>query len=453
MKKYSVYKDSGIEWIGEIPEHWEIKSLKYLLLLGKEGIKIGPFGSMLKSDMLSENGRYKVYGQENVIKNNFKIGNKFINDEKFAELSQYEIKLGDIVITMMGTTGNCQVVPESIQQGIMDSHLIRIKVNENIVVPKLLALLVRESYSIKHNIKIESRGSIMEGLNSSIIKSLKIPIAPLEEQQAIATYLDRKIAQIDTLISNKEKLIELLKEERTAIINQAVTKGLNPDVPMKDSGIEWLGEIPEHWEAGRLKQFTSKITDGSHHSPATTEIGKRYISVKDVDNYRIDFENCKLISEDDFEILVRNGCRPERGDILLTKDGTIGRAFVVGEYNDFVVLSSLGIIRPIPAILNSVYLRYYLTSSLNIDQMLSLIQGSALTRITITIIKNLYIVLPPLEEQLSIINHLDRVTQDLDFIILKEEKLIDKLKEYKTALISEVVTGKIDVREEVLELA
>jgi type I restriction enzyme S subunit len=208
----------------------------------------------------------------------------------------------------------------------------------------------------------------------------------------------------------------------------------------KDSGIEWIGDIPEHWGVGRLKQFCINITDGSHSSPETAEHGKRYISVKDIDNYRIDFDNCKLISEEDFDTLVRNGCRPDKGDILLTKDGTIGRAFVVGADNDFVVLSSLGILKPNPVVMDSVFLRYYLTCSLNIDQMFSLIQGSALTRITITIIKNLYNVAPPLEEQQAIVTYLDRKTEQVDTLISNKEKLIELLQEERTALINQAVT-------------
>ena len=124
MKRYEKYKPSGVEWIGDIPEHWEIKPIRYLLKPGKDGIRIGPFGSSLKSEFISLSG-YKVYGQENIINNDFTLGWRFINEDKFSELSEYEITPGDVLVTMMGTTGKCKIVPPGIEKGIMDSHLIR----------------------------------------------------------------------------------------------------------------------------------------------------------------------------------------------------------------------------------------------------------------------------------------------------------------------------------------
>jgi type I restriction enzyme S subunit len=245
-------------------------------------------------------------------------------------------------------------------------------------------------------------------------------------------------------------LISLLREERVAIINQAITKGINPTAPMKDSGISWLGEIPEHWTVGKLKYLCELITDGSHYSPITLEVGKRYISVKDVKDNTVDFSDCKYISAHDFAQLERNGCRPKKDDILLTKDGTIGRAAIVSDDNDFVILSSLAIIRPFKEKVHFEYLKYFLLSSINIDQMLSSLQGSALTRITLTIINNLLTVIPPIDEQLAILTYIKIKEQQLDKLFIREEREIELLKEYKVALISEVVTGKVDVRNEVL---
>jgi type I restriction enzyme S subunit len=212
----------------------------------------------------------------------------------------------------------------------------------------------------------------------------------------------------------------------------------------KDSGIEWIGEVPEQWRVGRLRHFCSKITDGSHHSPPTVQNGKRYISVKDVIGDNIDFDHCKLISKEEFEVLARNGCQPEKGDILLTKDGTIGRACVVGYDTDFVVLSSLGIIRPTKTVLDSDFLKYFLVSSLNVDQMLSFIQGSALTRITISIIKSLFITVPPLSEQKAIAYFLNLKASQIDSLIQKKQQMIALLEEEKTAVINEAVTRGVN---------
>jgi type I restriction enzyme S subunit len=213
----------------------------------------------------------------------------------------------------------------------------------------------------------------------------------------------------------------------------------------KDSGVEWIGEIPFNWSVGSLKLFCTNITDGSHHSPPTVEDGKRYISVKDIGQNEILFQGCKQISEEEFQLLEKNGCRPLKGDILLTKDGTIGRAAIVGEDNDFVALSSLGIIRPNTQKIDPIFLREFLVSHLNINQMLSLIQGSALTRITISIIKNLLVTVPPLKEQIQIASFLHKKTQDIDTLIAKKEQLIKLLEEERTSMINLAVTKGLDL--------
>jgi len=292
-----------------------------------------------------------------------------------------------------------------------------------------------------------SEGSAQGIINKDILSSIKIPIPSKQEQTQIAAYLDYHTQLIDNLISKKETLIQKLQEQRQAIINEAVTKGLNKNETLKDSGIGWLGKIPTNWRVTYLKRFTEKITDGAHHSPKTELEGKNYVSVKDVNEFgNIDLEGCKKISDDDFEILVRNGCQPDIGDVLLTKDGTIGRAAVV-QNNDFVILSSLGLIRPKKEILNENYLRYFLISGLNVTQMYSVIAGAALTRLTIEKIKHLVITLPPLEEQIKIASTLDKTIYQMDLVIRKIKTSVKKLKAYRQSLISEAVTGKIDVRD------
>jgi type I restriction enzyme S subunit len=211
-----------------------------------------------------------------------------------------------------------------------------------------------------------------------------------------------------------------------------------------------LGEIPEHWDVKKLKHITSKVTDGSHFSPPTESEGRFYISVTDITKSNsINFENSKRISDNSFEELARNGCKPIKGDILITKDGTIGRGVIVEDFDDFVILSSLGLIR-LNNKQNPYYILFYLLSGLNIDQMYSNIRGSGITRLTIKLINDLIVVVPSFEEQIEIENYLKLKTIEIDKVIIKSKQEIELLKEYKTALISEVVTGKVDVRGEKL---
>ena len=207
----------------------------------------------------------------------------------------------------------------------------------------------------------------------------------------------------------------------------------------KDSGVEWLDKIPNHWNKASLKMYCH-VTDGSHHSPTIQSSGEPFVSVTDVGVNTINFEDCKRISQDDFMRLVHEGCKPKAGELLLTKDGAIGRAVVVKEtYPEFVILSSLGLLSPSNELMNY-YLFYYLISGINIDQMNSLIHGSALRRMTISKIDNLIITLPSLVEQAQITNFLDHETAKIDTLIAKQQLLIELLKEKRQAVISHAVT-------------
>jgi type I restriction enzyme, S subunit len=215
-------KDSGIEWLGDIPEHWEVKQVRYLLEEGKEGIKIGPFGSSLKLDFMTDKG-YKVYGQENVIKNDFNKGTKYIDESKYKEMVNYTISSGDIVITMMGTAGLAKVVPNDFEPGIMDSHLTRIRVNKSKFSNRLFELLINDSYLIKSQVKFHSKGSIMGGLNSSIIKSFILPTPDIDEQVKILAFIEKSILHNQEIMNKTQQEIELLKEYKTALISEVVT--------------------------------------------------------------------------------------------------------------------------------------------------------------------------------------------------------------------------------------
>ncbi|NVO99814.1 restriction endonuclease subunit S [Photobacterium damselae subsp. damselae] len=207
----------------------------------------------------------------------------------------------------------------------------------------------------------------------------------------------------------------------------------------KDSEIEWLGTIPSHWVRTNLKRYC-QVTDGSHHSPKIESDGYPFVSVTDVGVNTINFSDAKRISPQNYERLVQEGCKPSVGDLLLTKDGTIGRACVVNDsMPDFVILSSLGLLTPTDKLLNN-YLYYYLISGINVDQMNSMIHGSALKRMTISKIDELILLLPSNEEQAQIAAFLDHETAKIDTLIEKQQQLIELLKEKRQAVISHAVT-------------
>ena len=211
---------------------------------------------------------------------------------------------------------------------------------------------------------------------------------------------------------------------------------------MKDSGIEWIGEIPKDWTVIKLKHLC-KITDGTHFSPQTTDVGKPYITVSNVANSRIDIQGALTISEEDFETLVKQGCQPKIGDVLLSKDGTVGRTAVVVDDNAFVCLSSLGILSPCNH-LDSFFLKYMLDSVLLHDQMIQAMAGSALRRITISKIKDFFILFPSKFEQITVANYLDTQCYEIDATAEDIQKEISLLEDYKKSLIYNVISNGIN---------
>ena len=440
LKPYPAMKDSGVEWLGEVPEHWEVSALRRKLKRF-DGIKIGPFGSQLKLDQMSPAGK-KVYGQANVIRGDFSYGTKFIDDVKFAELRACEIKPGDLVLTMMGTSGRCAVVPADAAPGIMDSHLLRVRLAES-AAPLFVALLIDEGPYVKEQVKIAGKGSIMHGLNSAIVKDLTLALPPLPEQAAIVRYLDHVDRRVRRLTRAKRKLIALLTEQKQAIIHRAVTRGLDPDVPLKDSGVEWLGEVPEHWEVLKLKRL-GEVRIGLTYSPSeiTDESGTLVLRASNVrcgnvvaaDDVYVDKAVPKmlLVDEGDILVCVRSGSRS-----LVGKSARIPR-----EYQGVTFGAFMSLLR---SPLNP-FLIWVLHSNM-FSQVMAQFETSTINQLTQTDLRNLDIPVPTAQEQAAIVEYLDRSTADIDTTITRAEREIELLNEYRTRLIADVVTGKFDVRD------
>jgi type I restriction enzyme S subunit len=258
--------------------------------------------------------------------------------------------------------------------------------------------------------------------------------------------LEHETAKIDTLVEEQRRLIELLKEKRQAVISHAVTKGLNPDAPMKDSGIEWLGEVPSNWNVSMLKHSAKRITDGAHVSPETENGEFFFVSTKDITDSAIDFSEAILTSAASYAALVKSGCKPQKGDVLFSKDGTIGKTIVIREDLDFVVASSLIIITPDESEIESNYLNYLCQSAFLKGQVEAFVKGAGLPRLSLQNLLKVLILSPNLNEQLQITAFLDREIARFDALLAEVTHAIDLLQERRSALISTAVTGKIDVR-------
>jgi type I restriction enzyme S subunit len=442
---YSEYKDSGVQMLGTIPVGWETKQVRYLLKDGAEGIKIGPFGSALKLEDMVKSGT-RVYGQENVIKKDFTLGKRRISQDKFQEMKVYQVYPNDLLITMMGTSGKCELVPQDADVGIIDSHLLRMRVKEDKILPRYFRLLIDECYEIENQIKISGKGSIMHGLNSSIVKSLTLPLPSSPEQDVILRFLDYETAKIDTLIEKQQQLIALLKEKRQAVISHAVTKGLNANAPMRDSGVEWLGEVPEHWVVCKIKQV-AKLESG--HTPDKkiesywVDCDIPWVSLNDSTQLKqVDYitETAFYLNEKGIE---NSSARklPARC-VVFTRDASIGLAAVTTEImavSQHVIAWVCDEDKVIPEYL---LLVFYAMK----DELDRYTAGATLKTIGLPDVNKLSAAFPNTETQNKIIKHVFSEMKKFDLLIEKSELAVGIIKERRTALISAAVTGKIDVR-------
>jgi type I restriction enzyme S subunit len=444
LKPYPEYKDSGVEWIGEIPKNWNCSKIKHIA-----DVKISNVDKKSKPsepDVLLCNYT-DVYNNEFII-DNLDFMKATASIEQIKKLS---LKKGDVIITKDSEAADDIAVPalvkENVDNVVCGYHLALIRPDVDIKGDYLFRLL--ESKQINDQFVIAANGVTRFGISTYPIKNSYLMVPSIKEQEKISSFLDKKTSEIDLTIEKDTRLIELLKEKRTALINHVVTKGLDPTVKMKDSGVEWIGEIPKDWKIMKLKHVVStRITDGPHETPELLDNGIPFISADAIKKNKIDFSRMRgFISEKDHKKFSIK-CKPQRGDVFLIKSGaTTGNAAMVETDQEFSIWSPLALIRANKTIIFSRLLYYILLS----DYFKKLVEISwsygTQQNIGMGVIENLNIIIPDIHEQKYLLDYLEKETLNIDDIIKKIEIKIDLLEEYKKSLIHHVVTGKVDVRE------
>jgi type I restriction enzyme S subunit len=425
--RYQAYRESGVEWLGEVPEHWsETRLASYCGFV--QGKAHEPY--------FDEDGEFVC------------ITARFVSTE--GEKRKYCSKM-----LTPAKTGDIAIVMSDLPNGRALARAYYIDAEETYAINQRVCLISSHEgnprflfYVLNRHPELLARddGVNQTHLPNGAFTRLLLQIPPLPEQTTIAAFLDRETAKIDALVAEQRRLIDLLKEKRQAVISHAVTRGLNPNAPVKPSGIDWLGDVPEGWEVCGVKYFCNHITDGAHISPDTKNGVVPFVSTRDTSDAGIDFENCLQTSEATYEYMKASGCQPERGDILFSKDGTIGRTVIVDTNIVFVVASSLIIIRPDHQQVSCKFLNYLLKSEVVTNQVASFVKGAGLPRLSITNLLKVLGVFPGRDEQDSIVDHLNRETRKFNTLIDTAEQAITLMQERRAALISAAVTGKIDVR-------
>ena len=434
--RYPEYKDSGVEWLGAIPRHWRVGSARWLT-------RRYSGGTPDKTNLAFwEDGAIPWLNSGAVNDRLITEPSTYITAEAFANSSAKWIPEGALVMALAGQGKTKGMVAQLGIPSTCNQSMAAIIPSKEIE-SRFLYWWLDSNYQ---NIRNMAGGDLRDGLNLELLGNIQCPLPTRDEQTQIAAFLDRETSKIDALVAEQRRLMDLLKEKRQAVISHAVTRGLNSDAPMKPSGVEWLGDVPAHWEFSAIKRYAEKITDGAHISPVTDNGVCHFVSTKDVSDDAIDFENCLLTSEDSYQYMVKTGCRPLAGDVLFSKDGTIGRTVVVREDRDFVVASSLIIIRPDKSALDSDFLNCLCQSQVVASQVDSFVKGAGLPRLSIQNLLKVFGCFPPLAEQTAIAAFLGRELAKFDTLTAGAQRAIDLLQERRTALISAAVTGQIDVR-------
>ncbi|MBN2425545.1 MAG: restriction endonuclease subunit S [Calditrichaceae bacterium] len=442
---YPKYKPSGVEWIGEIPEHWDKIKLKYIAKVQSSNV-----------DKKTIEGEIPILlcNYVDVYKNEF-IDDSFNFMEATAterEIEKFILKKGNVLITKDSETpddiANPTLVKKDFDNVICGYHLAQIYSKQTKLLGNFLFRLFQTKQFNSH-FEVSANGVTRFGLPLESITDVEIIIPNESEQTAIANYLDDKTAKIDTLIEKKKKLIDLFKEERAAIINQAVTRGIDPDVKLKPSGIDWLGDIPEHWEMKKLKYLTKTISKGTTPSTIGSEVlseGKiRFLKAENIlQSNKISKYPEFFIDEETNQLLKRSELHET--DILIVIAGaTIGKIGILfKELLPANTNQAVCFIRLIDSEKSQWIWLFFQSHFIKQTIFLASVQA-AQPNLSMESIGNFSIVLTEQNEILEIIQHIEIETKRIDETIYKIEKEIELLAEYRTALISEVVTGKIKV--------
>lgn len=439
---YPEYKDSGVEWLGDIPSNWSVYSLKRSVT----GCTNGIWG-------------YEPNGENDLIVlrvADFDRNKLRISDDKltYRSISEKEsrsrlLAKGDLLIEKSGggdkTLVGCVVLFDKNFAAVTSNFVAKMSAHDGYH-SGFLNYAFSHLYNGRINYPSIKQTTGIQNLDSESYLMERFCFPSYTEQCTIATFLDYEMARIDKLIAQQQRLIELLKEKRQAVISHAVTKGLNPDAPMKDSGVEWLGEVPEHWKKVTFKYLLAKTIDNRGRTPPVFDSGIPMLEAKQIDGEA-------LFSSDDFYKFIdlhghANFIRDDvqENDILFITVGTIGKTCLVPPNAEYVIVQNIVAFRCIQDKVEPSFLLFWLRSTSAKEAMISTNKDSILDSIKVSDFVQSRLFIPPTKEQKSIGQTLKLKLARMDSVSDKAQQAIQLMQERRTALISAAVTGKIDLR-------
>lgn len=439
MKKYDEYKDSGVAWIGEVPKHWEVKKMNYHCSTITDFVASGSFADLKRNvQYLGEPDYAMLIRTVDLSSNDKKQPPVYISKSSYEFLSNSNLVGGEIILPNIGAVGNVYIVPKLYKHMSLAPNAIMVRSYGN---DKFLYYYFKSKPGVD-SLTLIGISTVQDKFNKTELRSLRVLVPPVTEQTAIATYLDTHCAKIDNLISIQQKRIALLQELKRSVITHAVTKGLNPNVEMKQSGVEWIGDVPKHWEVIKTSLAFQGIGSGTTPSTSKKEYyddnGKYWLQTGDLED-GIVYDTSKKVSN----IAIKE-CNltfyPIESIIIAMYGATIGKVGILG------IESATNQACCVIPVTKKQIAKYFFYEFLACKPALLIAAiGGGQPNISQDTIKKLKIVIPPINEQTAIASYLDHKCATIDTSISNAQHQIELLQEYKQSLITEVVTGKYKV--------
>lgn len=440
--KYPSYKDSGVEWLGEVPNQWDVKRLKQACHVFPSNVDKKCHDGETPIVLCNYTD---VYYNEKITRTiDFMAATA-----SSEQIAKFTLREGDTIITKDSETADdiavAAYVPESLPGVVCGYHLSMVRPLPN-TYGQFVTRLFGSVYA-KSCFAILANGLTRVGLGQYELDNVVLPFPPFEEQKLIADFLDRETSKIDSLVGEQRRLIELLKEKRQAVISHAVTKGLNPNAPLKPSGIEWLGDVPEHWSVAAVRfRYTVQLGKMLDTEKITGDHLKPYLRVFDVQWGEINVED---LPQMDFAPSVRDRFRLAPGDLLINEGGSYpGRSAVwKGDLEECYFQKALHRLRPCDARTDTTSFFYYVMAwATALGVFTAGGNESTIEHLPAEKFRKYRFAFPPMSEQIAIVDFLNKELGRFDALTTEAEHAIELLQERRTALISAAVTGKIDVR-------
>ena len=436
---YSDYQQASCQWLDSIPQHWIECRIKQIV---STPVTDGPH----ETPKFEDDG-VPFLSAESVkdLKLDFARKRGFISRTLHEQYSRkYVPERGDIYMVKSGATTGALAIVETDEEFNIWSPLAAIRCRKDLCFDRFVFYAMQSEF-FQRSVELSWSFGTQQNIGMGVIENLFIARPPVTEQKQIAAFLDYETAKIDALIAMQQQLIALLGEKRQAVISHAVTNGLNPDAPMRDSGVQWLGEVPEHWTTSRIGWLCPYLSYGFTNPMPTTDEGPHMLTAADISFEGVLYDTARRTSQSAFNDLSGKS-KPLAGDVLVTKDGSLGRVTAYDGERPVCISQSVALLRPDTRVVDPKFLALALSGADYQSKMIFDAGGTTIKHIYISILAKMNFWFPGLDEKAKIVTAAAQRTDKMDELIDAATEAAELLRERRTALISAAVTGKIDVR-------